>query len=479
MRTRACKIVATMGPASDSPDQLRRLFETGVDVVRVNFSHGEASEQAARIKRVHETAASIDRHIAVLADLQGPKIRVGKMSGGGRDLRFGKEIRIVAGKESDEEDVVPMPHAEIVAALEPGDTLKFDDGLMMATVEKADGDARICKIDIPGRLTDKKGVSIPGRALPVTALTEKDIADLEVALEAGADYVALSFVQTAQDVADAKARIKGRARVISKIEKPTAVRDIDAIVDLSDAVMVARGDLGVELPVEQVPIAQRRIIRAARRAGKPVIVATHMLQSMIQEATPTRAEATDIATAVYQGADAVMLSAETAVGRHPLTAVAVMERVIRAIEDDVNQGASHLGAAAPFDQPTNDAQAFGRAVSDLANAAPTVAVVAFTESGATGFTIAQARPQAPLLVVTPRPQSARAMGLVWGADAVVHSDCADVEALLVAADSAARAKGAPAGGRIVLAAGLPIGQPGGTNLIHVFEAGVIRATRKG
>ncbi len=466
-----------MGPACDAPEQLRRLIETGVDVVRVNFSHGAQDEQADRIRRVRAVGEHAGRHTPSLADLQGPKIRVGAMSGGGRDLSLGDAFWVEAGAESAAEDVIPMPHPEIVEALEPGDTLKFDDGRLMATVTETAGARRRVTIDIPGRLTDRKGVSIPGRSLPIAALTEKDRSDLDAALAADADYVALSFVQRPEDVAEAKALMKGRARVVSKIEKPSALEHIDAIVAESDAVMVARGDLGVELPMEQVPIAQRRIITAARRAGKPVIVATHMLQSMIEEASPTRAEATDIATAVYQGADAVMLSAETAVGRHPLTAVAVMDRVVRAIEEDIAGDSDGARAPTPAPLVFDDVYAFSKAVADLAGAAPCEAVAAFTESGATGFAIAWARPACPILVVTPNPASARAVSLAWGAEPVVRNEVTDFEDMLAQADDAARQAGARDGGRVILAAGLPIGVPGGTNLIHVFEAGDAHAAR--
>ncbi|MEX0645331.1 MAG: pyruvate kinase, partial [Parvularculaceae bacterium] len=338
MRKRFCKIVATIGPASSAPSMLRLLHQTGVDVFRLNFSHGDGAKMARVMEAIRETEAETGDPIAVFADLQGPKIRTGVLKDDGIDLKFGADYRLVLAKDAGEADVIPIPHAEVIDVLQAGDVLKLDDGKLQLTVKARRKGEIIARADTPGRLTNRKGINLPGRQLPISALTEKDRSDLAEALKIGVDYVALSFVQRAEDIREARALIGDKAGIIAKIEKPTAVDHLDAILAEADAVMVARGDLGVELPPEQVPGIQRRIVRACRQAGKPVIVATHMLESMIEQIAPTRAEASDVAVAVFQGADAVMLSAETAVGRHPPTAVAIMDRIIAATEEDTDAG---------------------------------------------------------------------------------------------------------------------------------------------
>lgn len=325
------KIVATLGPGSRSPKEVVALAHAGVDVFRLNFSHGEHAAHLEALQAVRAAEEKTGRPLATLADLQGPKVRVGKFPEGALRLGFRKEYNLVAAEETSDEDTIPVPHKEIVDILEEGDTILVDDGKLILTVTRA-GDAPMVRAEVPGKLSDKKGFTVRGKPLPVRALTDKDRADLEFALEIGVDIVALSFVQSVSDVEEVKAIIAGRAPLVSKLEKPAAITNLDAIVEASDAVMVARGDLGVEFAPEDVPVIQRRIVRAARARGRPVIVATQMLESMIENAAPTRAEASDVATAIYQGADAVMLSAETAVGRHPATAVAIMSRIIRATE---------------------------------------------------------------------------------------------------------------------------------------------------
>src|SRR5690606_26453641 len=334
MRTRDCKIVATMGPASDPPERLAMLIEAGVDCFRLNFSHGGREDHARRMQTIRAAEMSADAPVAVFADLQGPKIRVGSFKDGEIKLRYNDIVTLEASDEPGSDKLIRLPHPDLVHALEEGDVLKLDDGKMQLTVVETGRTQHKARVDFGGVLTNQKGVNVPTRRIPISALTEKDREDLAFALDLGVDYIALSFVQHPEDIREARELIRDRAGVIAKIEKPSALAQLDEIVDLTDAVMVARGDLGVELPPEQVPIAQRKIIRTARAAGRPVIVATHMLESMIDAPTPTRAEASDVATAVYQGADAVMLSAESAVGRHPQSAVAIMDRIIRAVEDD-------------------------------------------------------------------------------------------------------------------------------------------------
>ena len=338
LRGRSAKIVATLGPESSSSATIRLLAEAGVDVFRLNFSHGEAEQHRQTCQRIRQTEALLKRPLAVLADLQGPKIRVGKFPNGALKLKFRGEYKLQVGHETTEADTIPVPRPEILSVLSEGDVILADDGLLIFTVIAA-GDHPRVRADVPGVLKDRKGFTVRGKTLPVPALSEKDKADLQTALDMQVDIIALSFVQTVSDIEEARDLIGARALIVAKLEKPAAIDNLDALIAATDAVMIARGDLGVEFPPEQVPLIQRRIVRVARNAAKPVIVATQMLESMVENAAPARAEASDVATAIYQGADAVMLSAETAVGRHPATAVAIMNRIICAVEgaDDYRQ----------------------------------------------------------------------------------------------------------------------------------------------
>lgn len=338
LRGRSAKIIATLGPGSSSPGTIRLLAEAGVDVFRLNFSHGEQEKHKQTCETIRSIEALLGRPLAVLADLQGPKIRVGKFPGGALKLEMRGEYDLVVGQETTEDNVIPMPRAEILTVLEEGDTILADDGLLIFTVISA-GDKPRVRSELPGVLKDRKGFTVRGKTLPVPALSEKDRDDLAFALDMEVDIIALSFVQTVADIEEARSLIGDRAMIIAKLEKPAAIENLEDIIDATDAVMIARGDLGVEFPPEEVPLIQRRIVRVARNAAKPVVVATQMLESMVENAAPTRAEASDVATAIYQGVDAVMLSAETAVGRHPATAVAIMNRIIRAVEraDDYHQ----------------------------------------------------------------------------------------------------------------------------------------------
>ena len=359
LRGRSAKIVATLGPGSSAPGTIRLLAEAGVDVFRLNFSHGEQEKHKQTCEVIRKTEELLGRPIAVLADLQGPKIRVGKFPEGGLKLEMRGEYDLVVGAETDQPNTIPVPRAEILGVLEEGDTILADDGLLIFTVVSA-GDAPKVRSELPGVLKDRKGFTVRGKALPVPALSEKDRSDLAFALEMGVDIIALSFVQTVEDINEARSLIGDQAMIVAKLEKPAAIDNLNAIVEATDAVMIARGDLGVEFPPEEVPLIQRRIVRVARNAAKPVIVATQMLESMVENAAPTRAEASDVATAVYQGVDAVMLSAETAVGRHPATAVAIMNRIIRAVEkaDDYRQAlVQYDGGGEAFDDVDTTASA--------------------------------------------------------------------------------------------------------------------------
>ena len=406
------KIVATLGPGSRSPREVRALAEAGVDVFRLNFSHGEHAAHLDALNAVRAAEAAVGWPLATLADLQGPKVRVGKFEGGFLKLGFRKEYRILVGETAPDEETIPVPHAEIVAILEEGDTILADDGKLIFTVVSGGAEPRV-RAEVPGKLGDKKGFTVRGKALPVRALTEKDRADLLFALEIGVDIVALSFVQTVEDIEEVKAIIAGRAPLVAKLEKPAAITNLDAIVEAADAVMVARGDLGVEFAPEEVPVIQRRIVRAARALGRPVIVATQMLESMIENSAPTRAEASDVATAIYQGADAVMLSAETAVGRHPATAVAIMSRIIRATEGAEDYRRS-LTEFCGEDQASNAIDVVAHTALSMAEAEGATALALRTGAFERLARFARVRGGVPILYGSLDDQRLRQACLLWG-----------------------------------------------------------------
>jgi pyruvate kinase len=461
---RRTKILATLGPASDGALKMEELLRAGVDLFRLNFSHGSHAEHAARIAAAREAEKSSGRPVALLADLQGPKLRIGDLSGGACEVRMSSELRLRAAASSNDPEIIPIPHPELLASLQLGDKLLIDDGKMMLHIVRVDGDDRIARPVAPGRIMSRKGIAAPGRPIPIPALTEKDIADGHFALSQGVDYLALSFVQRAGDVMLAKKTFGDAIPIISKIEKPAALDDLEAIVQHSDAVMVARGDLGVELSPEQVPIAQRRIIRTARAHGKPVIVATHMLESMVEALVPTRAEANDVATAVYQGADAVMLSAESAVGRHPTAAVAIMDRIIRAIETDRDANPSTL--AAPWTAEPSTADACARAAAKLADDLDCPLVV-FTRSGSSAQRVSATRPKQPIHALTPSLPTARRLSLVWGVSADVEPE--EPRSFDDILDAVSRHEAANGVKRFVITAGYPYASDNSTDTIKVVE----------
>ena len=468
-RTRNAKIVATLGPSSAHPDVVRQLFLAGVDVFRLNFSHGSAADHRARFAVLRELEQATGRPIGILADLQGPKLRVGTFADGPVQLVEGAPFRLDLDPAPGSAQRASLPHPEIFAALVPGAELLLDDGKLRLVVERCGADVADTRVAVGGPLSDRKGVNVPGVVLPLTALTAKDRRDLDLALELGSDWIALSFVQRPEDVAQARAIIGDRALIVSKLEKPSAVDRLDEIVALSDAVMVARGDLGVELPAERVPGIQKRIVRSCRRLGKPVIVATQMLESMIDSPVPTRAEASDVATAIYDGADAVMLSAESASGRYPVDAVAMMNRIIEQVEADPLYrqlvDASHT-ASVPGRVDVAEAVccAMRRAVTLLQAAA----IVCYTSSGHTSLRAARERPEAPVLSLTPHLATARRLALVWGVHSVHIDDVADVRQMTaIAIAIARRERFADTGQTIVAIAGMPFGEAGTTNLLRI------------
>ena len=448
---------------------LRLLFNAGVDVFRLNFSHADYNKTPGIVAAIREIEAETGTPVAIFADLQGPKIRTGVLKDGALKLQYGAAYRLILAPETDEEDVIPVPHPEVLDVVQPGDILKLDDGKLQITIQSRESDHVLARADTPGPLTNRKGINLPGRHLPISALTEKDRKDLTHALSLGVDYIALSFVQKPEDVAEARALIDGRARIISKIEKPSAVEQLDAIIAQSDALMVARGDLGVELPPEDVPGIQRQIIRGCRAAGKPVIVATHMLESMVESIAPTRAEASDVSTAVFQGADAVMLSAETAVGRHPPTAVAIMDRIINATEAEPDCGGFKAPETADTDYTTADA--ISLSARRIAEVLDCRFAVAYTKTGATARRLSRDRPRAAIIASTPDEIVARQLALHWGVTPVITDDISHFHEMLSRADAVSRKMGAEIGERIIILAGYPFGRRGKTNTLKISRIG--------
>jgi pyruvate kinase len=467
-RYRRAKIVATVGPASSSPEMLEALFRAGVDTFRLNFSHGAHEDHAKVHKAIRALERQVGRPIGILLDLQGPKIRVGTIKGGKIAVEAGERIRFVlAGSEGDATSI-PLPHPEIFAAVSPGDHLLIDDGRVRVRVTSPGSESIDAEVVAGGAISDRKGVNLPGTVLDLSPLTVKDRKDLSFGLELGVDWVALSFVQKPGDLIEARALIGDRAGLVAKIEKPSALEHIDDIIRLCEAVMVARGDLGVEIPHEEVPGRQKELVRACRLAVKPVIVATQMLDSMVAAPTPTRAEASDVATAIYDGADAVMLSAESAAGRYPREAVEMMDRIIRSTEQH-KLYRSLIDASSPDAEQTAP-HAVAAAAADLADAIHAPVVVAFTSSGTTASRIARKRPPVPILAVTPDERVSRRLCLLWGAHSVLSEDVHSYEEMVerAAATAISEEFAAPAD-QIVVVAGVPFGQAGTTNNLRVVQ----------
>ncbi|HET7335318.1 MAG TPA: pyruvate kinase [Rhizomicrobium sp.] len=469
-RRRKTKILATLGPASSSPEQMKALFEAGVDIFRINMSHTDHTLLKELHGRARALEGEVSRPIGILVDLQGPKIRLGKLPGGKILLKEGARIKLVRAASSDDPDVLPIPHGEVFAALKQKHCLLIDDGKIRLRTFSSKPDSAEAFVEIGGEVKDKKGVNLPDTLLPVSAMTDKDRRDLDAALNLSVDWIALSFVQRADDVAELKKIVRGRAGVLAKIEKPKAIECLDEILELSDAVMVARGDLGVELPLETVPGRQKEIIRAARRAGKPVVVATQMLESMIHTPAPTRAEVSDVATAVFEGADAVMLSAETAAGSYPVEAVQMMDRIAHAVESETLYHSIIDAQRAPPEENTPDA--IMAAVQQVTHTVHARAIVCWTKSGSTSLRAARERPDAPIIVLTPSLETARRLSIVWGLHCVTGEDAHDLDDVVERAAQIAYSEGfAKAGERIVVTAGVPLGTPGATNLLRVAFVG--------
>lgn len=467
-RHRHAKIVATVGPASNTPEKLRELFMAGADVFRLNFSHGSHEDHAKVHAAIRALEKEVGRPIGILQDLQGPKIRIGTLTAGKEELVNGERVKFILGKEPGTKDSIPLPHPEIFKAIMPGQDLLIDDGRVRVRVRGLTDDTITAEVIVGGTISNRKGVNLPGTALDLSPLTEKDRADLAFGLSLGVDWVALSFVQRPSDVIEAKALIGDKAGLVSKIEKPQALEKIEDIIRLSDAIMVARGDLGVEIPHEDVPGRQKELVRAARLAAKPVIVATQMLDSMVASPTPTRAEASDVATAVYDGADAVMLSAESASGQFPVEAVSMMSRIIASTEKHPTYRPIITALEPEVDHTPSHAVA--GVAADLADTIDAAAIFAYTASGNTVARIARKRPDVPVLATTPHAGVARRLALVWGSHAIHSGDVGTYEEMVDRARAlAVKEEFARPGERIVIVAGIPFGQSGSTNNLRIAK----------
>jgi len=466
LRRRKTKIVATLGPASSNADMLSQLFHAGADVFRLNFSHGSHEDHGRNIALIRELEAKTKHPIGILADVQGPKLRVGRFQGGAVTLANGASFRLDLNPTPGDSTRANLPHPEIINAAQIGSHLLLDDGKLKLRVVHVREDHLETVVVNGGRLSDRKGVNVPDVVLPIPALTKKDREDMEFALQGGVEYIGLSFVQRPEDVLEAKELIKGRAWVLSKLEKPQALDNLDEIMRLSDAVMVARGDLGVELPPEEVPLAQKRIVALARTMGKPVIVATQMLESMISAPTPTRAEASDVATAVFDGSDAVMLSAETAAGQFPIEAVTIMDRIIARVEIDAGWRTMTDRRRPEPEKTTSGAMA--AAARQVAQTIDAAAIAALTNSSSTVLHVARERPTAPIMGLTPNVETARRLALTWGVHPVLTPITHSMTETVAVATKLARSEGiAEAGQDIVIVAGMPFGKSGSTNALRV------------
>ena len=469
-RLRRAKIVATLGPASSTAEMIAKLFQAGADVFRINMSHTSQDRMRELVGMIRAVENDTGRPIGVLVDLQGPKLRLGTFSGGSAMVKNGDTFVLDANTAAGDATRAYLPHPEIFATIKPGHALLIDDGKVRLTVTEAEPKRITTRVVVGGKLSDRKGVSLPDTTIPFSALTEKDRSDLDAALETGIDWIALSFIQRPEDIAEAKKITRGRAAVMAKIEKPQAVQRLAEIIDLADALMVARGDLGVEMPLEKVPAVQKQMTRASRVAGKPVVVATQMLESMISAPVPTRAEVSDVATAIYEGADAVMLSAESAAGQYPVQAVATMNRIAEEIEGDPLY--RNIIAAQRADPEATGADAIADAARHIADTLDLAAVVCWTSSGSTALRVARERPRPPIVALSPNIATGRKLAVVWGVHCVVTEDAHDQDDMVDRACRFAFKEGfAKSGQRIIVVAGVPLGTPGATNMLRIAYVG--------
>jgi pyruvate kinase len=473
-RQRRTKVVATLGPASSDQTTINRLFQAGADVFRINMSHTSHERMRELVASIRAVESEHNRPIGILVDLQGPKLRLGAFRNDAVKIDKGQDFVFDTDPTPGDATRVNLPHAEIFAAVKPGDTLLIDDGKLRLQAIQTSLQRVVARVEVGGKMSNRKGVSLPDTVIPLAALAAKDIADLEAALDVGIDWVALSFIQRPEDIAEAKKITRGRAAVMAKIEKPQAVARLDDILDLADGLMVARGDLGVEMPLERVPGVQKDMTRACRRAGKPVVVATQMLESMIASPVPTRAEVSDVATAIFDGADAIMLSAESAAGQYPIEAVATMNRIAEQVERDaIYLPSLHVLHTEP---EATGADAIAAAARQVAETIDLSAIVCWTTSGSTGLRVARERPQCPIIAISPIIAAGRKLSVVWGIHTVIAEDAHDQDDMVERACRLAFKEGfAKAGQRIIIVAGVPLGTPGATNMMRIAFVGDGRA----
>ncbi|TAJ34138.1 MAG: pyruvate kinase [Reyranella sp.] len=465
-RDRFTKIVATLGPATSSPERLRALFEAGADVFRLNFSHGQPEDHRQRVDQLRALEKKYKHPVAILMDLQGPKLRLGTFAKGPMELKKGQKLRFDMDKAAGTAKRIPLLHPEIFQAAKPDGVLLIDDGKVRLRIVAHTDDTIDAEVEVAGTISDRKGVNLPNLVLPMSPMTPKDHKDLAFGLSLGVDWVALSFVQHANDIAELKKLVGGRAAVMAKLEKPQAIEHLDEIIEQSDGIMVARGDLGVEMPPEAVPPLQKRILAAARVAGKPAIVATQMLDSMVHSPTPTRAEASDVATAVYDGTDAVMLSAESASGDYPIEAVTIMDRILKSVEKDPLY--RRLMDASRHEPEATTADAISAAARQCAHTLGAAAIVTYTNTGSTTLRAARERPDVRILCLTPNLDTARRMTLAWGVHPVQTEDAHNFADMVQRAVRVARQEEiAKDGERLVITAGVPFGTPGATNILRI------------
>ncbi len=469
-RLRRTKIVATLGPASSDRATIARLFEAGADVFRINMSHTSHEKMRELVSIIRSVERDHGRPIGILVDLQGPKLRLGTFGSGSAMLRKGESFTLDSNSAPGDTSRVHLPHPEILKSAQPGHTLLLDDGKVRLVCTDIAPGQLTARVEVGGKLSDRKGVSLPETVLPLSALADKDRSDLDAALNTGIDWLALSFVQRPEDIAEAKKITRGRAAVMAKIEKPQAVTRLDEIMEAADALMVARGDLGVELPLEKVPGVQKQITRAARRSGKPVVVATQMLESMIASPVPTRAEVSDVATAVFEGADAIMLSAESAAGQYPVEAVATMDRIAQEVERDPTYRS--VIQAQRAEPEATGADAISAAARQIAETLDLSAIICWTFSGSTALRVARERPQPPVVAISPNIATGRKLSLIWGVHCVVAEDAHDQDDMVERACRIAFSDGfARAGRRVIIVAGVPLGTPGATNMLRIAFVG--------
>jgi pyruvate kinase len=469
-RLRRTKIVATLGPASSGQSVIANLFAAGADVFRINMSHTSHERMRELVAAIRAVETEHGRPIGILVDLQGPKLRVGSFANGPATLIKGETFVLDGDSRPGDAARVHLPHPEIFAAVEPGHTLLLDDGKIRLVATEVEGERIVTRVEVGGKLSDRKGVSLPDTVVPFSALVEKDRSDLEAALDAGIDWIALSFIQRPEDIAEAKKITRGRAAVMAKIEKPQAVHRLGEIIEVADSLMVARGDLGVEMPLEKVPGVQKLMTRTARRSGKPVVVATQMLESMISSPVPTRAEVSDVSTAIFEGADAVMLSAESAAGQYPVEAVATMNRIAEEVECDPIYR-TILDAQRTEPEATGS-DAIASAARQIAETLELSAVICWTSSGSTALRVARERPKSPIVAISPKLSTCRRVALTWGVHSILAEDARDLDDMVDRACRLAFKDGfTRTGQRVIIVAGVPLGTPGATNMLRIAFVG--------